>query len=89
MNPTDCLLTGDCLRLLSELPEGSVDLAFADPPFNIGYEYDVYDDRQTKEKYLAWTDQWLTAGEGFSCRSPNGRRGRTIGRQRCFPFSST
>jgi site-specific DNA-methyltransferase (adenine-specific) len=55
------VLTGDCLRLLAELPEGSVDLAFADPPFNIGYEYDVYDDRQAKANYLAWTEQWLTA----------------------------
>jgi site-specific DNA-methyltransferase (adenine-specific) len=55
------VLTGDCLRLLAELPEGSVDLAFADPPFNIGYEYDVYDDRQAKEDYLAWTERWLAA----------------------------
>jgi site-specific DNA-methyltransferase (adenine-specific) len=55
------VLTGDCLRLLAELPEGGVDLAFADPPFNIGYEYDVYDDRQAKADYLAWTERWLAA----------------------------
>src|SRR5579884_3178560 len=55
------VLTGDCLRLLAGLPEGSVDLAFADPPFNIGYEYDVYDDRQGREEYLAWTERWLAA----------------------------
>jgi site-specific DNA-methyltransferase (adenine-specific) len=61
MAPTNCVLTGDCLRLLNDLPAGIVDLAFADPPFNIGYEYDVYDDRQTKERYLDWTDQWLAA----------------------------
>ena len=28
---------GDCVTLLDTLPVGSVDLAFADPPFNIGY----------------------------------------------------
>ncbi len=61
MNPTNRVLTGDCLRLLGEVPEASVDLAFADPPFNIGYEYDVYDDRQTKDSYLAWTERWLAA----------------------------
>jgi DNA modification methylase len=33
---SDNVLTGDCLRLLAEQPGGSVDLAFADPPFNIG-----------------------------------------------------
>ena len=34
---------GDCVKLLAKVPSGSVDLVFADPPFNIGYEYDVYD----------------------------------------------
>src|SRR5690348_10837622 len=45
MIPINQVLTGDCLRLLAGLPEACVDLAFADPPFNIGYDYDVYDDR--------------------------------------------
>src|SRR5690349_6425296 len=57
----DQSLTGDCLRVLAELPEASVDLAFADPPFNIGYDYDVYDDRKAKADYLAWTEKWLRA----------------------------
>jgi site-specific DNA-methyltransferase (adenine-specific) len=46
---------------LAELPEACVDLAFADPPFNIGYEYDAYDDRRAKADYLAWTEKWLSA----------------------------
>jgi DNA modification methylase len=55
------VLTGDCLRILAEQPAASVDLAFADPPFNIGYEYDLYDDRRAREDYLAWTERWLAA----------------------------
>ena len=55
------VLTGDCLRILAEQPPASVDLAFADPPFNIGYEYDVYDDRRVREDYLAFTEKWLAA----------------------------
>jgi DNA modification methylase len=55
------LLHGDCLDLLAREPAGSVDLAFADPPFNIGYEYDHYDDRRGRDDYLAWTDRWLVA----------------------------
>lgn len=50
---------GDCLKLLAKMPAGSVDLAFADPPFNIGYEYDVYDDRKEHEHYLDWSRQWI------------------------------
>lgn len=55
----DRILTGDCLAHLADLPAGCVDLAFADPPFNIGYQYDQYDDRQDRAKYLAWTERWL------------------------------
>jgi len=36
---------GDCVEGMQQLPDGCVDLVFADPPFNIGYEYDKYDDR--------------------------------------------
>lgn len=50
---------GDCLGLLSRLPEGSIDLAFADPPFNIGYDYDVYDDYREYGAYLEWTKRWM------------------------------
>src|SRR5262249_17800668 len=55
------VLTGDCLRHLAQLPPAGVDLAFADPPLNIRYEYDVYDDCQSREDYPAWTEKWLRA----------------------------
>jgi site-specific DNA-methyltransferase (adenine-specific) len=58
---TDQILNGDCVELLAGLPEACVDLAFADPPFNIGYDYDRYDDRRARADYLAWTDAWLAA----------------------------
>lgn len=48
----------DCVEGLGRLAAGSVDLAFADPPFNIGYDYDVYDDRQAADAYLDWTRRW-------------------------------
>jgi site-specific DNA-methyltransferase (adenine-specific) len=57
----DEVIEGDCLQALPELPEHSVDLAFADPPFNIGYEYDVYEDRKSRAAYLDWTERWLAA----------------------------
>ncbi len=51
---------GDCIDLMQQLRAGSIDLVFADPPFNIGYSYDVYDDRQDSEKYLDWSSQWIS-----------------------------
>jgi DNA modification methylase len=53
------LYQGDCVARMQQLDEGSVDLAFADPPFNIGYDYDVYRDRQPHERYLDWSRQWM------------------------------
>lgn len=50
---------GDCVAGLQGLPEGTVDLVFADPPFNIGYDYDEYDDRLDEEKYLHWCETWM------------------------------
>jgi site-specific DNA-methyltransferase (adenine-specific) len=45
--------------MLARLPDASVHLAFADPPFNIGYDYDTYDDRRTADDYLAWSRRWI------------------------------
>lgn len=55
---TDRVVPTDCIAGMRALPEGSVNLAFADPPFNIGYRYDVYDDRQDADAYLDWTRDW-------------------------------
>ncbi len=55
------IIRGDCIAELAKIPEGFVDLAFADPPFNIGYDYDEYDDRRTCDDYLAWSKQWMQA----------------------------
>src|ERR1700744_530228 len=57
----DRIYQGDCLDLFSRVESGSIDLVFADPPFNIGYDYDVYDDRQHRDEYLTWCRTWITA----------------------------
>jgi DNA modification methylase len=52
------LYNEDCIKGMQALGEGVVDLVFADPPFNIGYKYDVYEDRRAADEYLDWTHQW-------------------------------
>ncbi len=67
----------DCLKGLAALDAGSVDLVFADPPFNIGYDYDVYHDMQDEKTYLDWSKQWM---EGvFQALKPNGTFWLAIG----------
>jgi site-specific DNA-methyltransferase (adenine-specific) len=48
----DRLYPGDCLELFPQVAPSSIDLVFADPPFNIGYDYDIYDDRREADAYL-------------------------------------
>jgi site-specific DNA-methyltransferase (adenine-specific) len=56
-----CVRNGDCVPGMKALPVACVDLALADPPFNTGYEYDVYRDRLPLAEYLNWTASWATA----------------------------
>ncbi len=53
------VLNADCIEALEESQTGFADLVFADPPFNIGYQYDVYEDRLAYEEYHAWTEAWM------------------------------
>lgn len=49
----------DCVTGMQKLKTGSVDLVFADPPFNIGYQYDVYEDKLAADEYLQWSEDWM------------------------------
>lgn len=49
----------DCEKFLAGIETGSVDLAFADPPFNINYEYEGYDDNLEPREYVLWCQRWI------------------------------
>jgi len=55
----DTIHPGDCIAGMSAMNPESVDLVFADPPFNIGYDYDVYDDNRASHEYVDWSRQWM------------------------------
>jgi DNA modification methylase len=73
--PLDSILHGDCIEKLNSLPEKSVDLIFADPPYNLQLSQELYRPNQTKvdavddawdhfenlEQYDAFTRRWLAA----------------------------
>lgn len=40
MTQTHHIAVGDCLESMANWPADSVDLVFANPPYNIGYNYD-------------------------------------------------
>lgn len=53
------IIVGDCLKVLRNLPSQSVDIAFADPPFNLKKRYSAYKDRKETNEYLGWCREWL------------------------------
>jgi len=59
--PRHTLARGDCIELMRSWPAATVDLVFADPPYNIGYQYDEYVDQRSDADYLAWTFDWIDA----------------------------
>jgi DNA modification methylase len=75
--PVNKLFNCDCITGIQKLDTGSVDLAFADPPFNIGYDYDVYHDKLESERYLAWCRDWI--GEVVRVLKTNGTFWLAIG----------
>ncbi|MEG0559595.1 MAG: adenine-specific DNA-methyltransferase [Muribaculaceae bacterium] len=55
------IIHSDAIQALkSEIPDGSVDLIFADPPYNIGKNFaGCMDKWGTDESYLDWCYEWL------------------------------
>lgn len=68
---------GDCVEGLRGIPAESIDMAFADPPFNIGFEYDEYDDQLDDDQYLSWSRKWMA--EIHRTLKPNGTFWLAIG----------
>ena len=80
----DTILKGDCVAALERLPEKSVDLIFADPPYNLQLDGDLHRPDQSKvdavddewdrfesfEAYDAFTRAWLLAARRVL--KPNG-----------------
>lgn len=54
------ILFGDALEALDLVPDNSVDLIFADPPYNIGKVFAGLKDKWVSdEEYLKWCYRWL------------------------------
>lgn len=52
----------DCIAMMRSLDAETVDLAFADPPFNLGKQYNSrINDQRGEDEYIAWCHAWLDA----------------------------
>lgn len=56
MLPLDQIMAGDCIEVMNSLPEASVDLIFADPPYNLQLRGDLH--RPDNSRVDAVDDDW-------------------------------
>lgn len=65
------VLNGDTIEVMSEMPEGWVDLIVTSPPYNVGIQYDVHNDELVMDEYWKWSKKWLT--EAYRLLKDDGR----------------
>ena len=65
------VINGDCVNVMSELPEGSVDLIVTSPPYGVNINYDVHNDDMYFWEYKAFSREWLS--EAFRVLKDDGR----------------
>lgn len=53
------IITGNCVEVMSKLPENSIDIIITSPPYSVNINYDVYNDNTNIEEYLDFTEKWL------------------------------
>ena len=56
----DRIIQGDCLESFSQIPNNSIDMTFADPPFNLKKKYHSTRDSLELDEYLHWCEKWIS-----------------------------
>jgi site-specific DNA-methyltransferase (adenine-specific) len=64
------LIVGDAIAAMASLPDASVDLVIADPPYNLGKDFGNNLDEKAWADYLAFTRAWLA--EAVRLLTPTG-----------------
>lgn len=57
--PINKIVYCDCIEFLKSLPDGCIDLIFADPPFNYGKNYGL-GNNDLKNNYYDWCEEWIS-----------------------------
>ena len=65
------ILNGDCVEVMKDLPENSIDLIVTSPPYGVGIDYDTHDDDIDFEEYKEFSKNWLT--EAYRVMKNDGR----------------
>lgn len=54
------IICGDALKVLKRMPSNSIHMAITSPPYNLGVNYDTYNDDREYGQYLRWLKEiWM------------------------------
>jgi site-specific DNA-methyltransferase (adenine-specific) len=65
------VISGDCIKVMAEMPEASVDLIVTSPPYGVGIAYDSFNDDIEFEQYKVFSASWLR--EAYRVLKDDGR----------------
>jgi site-specific DNA-methyltransferase (adenine-specific) len=65
------IVNGDCIKVMSDMPEKSVDLIVTSPPYGVGIEYDTFEDDLEFDQYKTFSNNWLR--EAYRILKDDGR----------------
>jgi site-specific DNA-methyltransferase (adenine-specific) len=65
------VINGDCIKVMSEMPESFVDLIVTSPPYGVGIAYDSFDDDMEFDQYKVFSANWLR--EAYRVLKDDGR----------------
>lgn len=68
--PLNQVVLGDVINEIKKIPDESIDIVIADPPYNIGKDFGNNKDRRELTDYVAWSKEWLN--ECVRTLKPNG-----------------
>jgi len=53
------IICGNCLEIMKDIPNESIDMIFADPPFNVGKNYGKGAKADRRNDYYDWCRSWI------------------------------
>lgn len=53
------IITGDCVDIMSSYPDNSIGLIITSPPYNVGLNYDGFDDNLCEDDFRKFNYNWL------------------------------
>ena len=77
---------GDSVDLLGRFAADAISAIVTSPPYNLGIRYRTYDDTLPRDRYLAWTGEWIS--QAARALAPDGSLFLNVGAKPTDPWTA-